>query len=79
MFNFDQVTGISNETVSSILQAVRKELVHLGDAGGDAEVDGLVANLNDESADNVGVDLVADLELLAGSNVGGLGDGGLKP
>jgi hypothetical protein len=39
------------------LQRVGEELVHLGDAGGDAEVDGAVANLDDESADDVGVDL----------------------
>jgi hypothetical protein len=57
-----------------ILQAVRKQLVHLGDAGGDAEVDGTVADLNDESTDDVGVDLVGDLELLAGADVGRLGD-----
>jgi hypothetical protein len=40
-----------------ILQGVRQELVHLGDAGGDAEVDGSVADLDDETANNVGVDL----------------------
>ena len=39
------------------LQGVRQELVHLGDAGGDAEVDGAVADLDDEPADDVGVDL----------------------
>jgi hypothetical protein len=40
-----------------VLQSVREELVHLGDAGRDAEVDGSVANLDDESTNNVGVDL----------------------
>jgi hypothetical protein len=40
-----------------VLQRVREELVHLGDAGRDAEVDGSVANLNDESANNLGVNL----------------------
>lgn len=39
------------------LQGVRQELVHLGDAGGDAQVDGSVTDLDDESADDVGVDL----------------------
>jgi hypothetical protein len=39
------------------LQRVGEELVHLGDAGGDAEVDGSVTDLNDESANDVGVDL----------------------
>lgn len=40
-----------------VLQSVLEELVHLGDAGRDAEVDGSVANLDDESTNNVGVDL----------------------
>lgn len=62
-----------------ILQAVRKELVHLGDARGDAEVNGTVADLDDESTDNVRVDLVGDLELLARADVGRLGDGRLEP
>lgn len=39
------------------LQSIRQELVHLGDAGGDAEVDGSVADLDDETADDVRVDL----------------------
>lgn len=60
------------------LQAVGEDLVHLGDAGGDAEVDGAVTDLDDETADNVRVDLVGDLELLAGTNVRGLADGGLE-
>lgn len=90
MFNSSQVRGgiNSNGTLLSggrerrgilILQAVRQELVHLGDAGGDAEVDGLVADLDDESTDDVRVDLVGDRELLAGADVGRLGDGGLEP
>lgn len=44
-----------------ILQGVGQELVHLGDAGGDAEVNGSVANLDDESANDVGVDLDVDV------------------
>lgn len=39
------------------LQVVSEELVHLGDAGGDAEVDGSVADLDNETTDNLGVDL----------------------
>jgi hypothetical protein len=39
------------------LQSVGKELVHLGHLGGDAEVDCPVTDLDDEPADNVGVDL----------------------
>lgn len=70
------MTENSNE---SILQAVRKELVHLGDAGRDAEVDGSVTDFDDESTNDVGINLVSDLKLLAGSDVGGLGDGRLQP
>ena len=40
-----------------VLQSVREELVHLGDAGRDAQVDGSVADLDNESANNLGVDL----------------------
>lgn len=43
--------------MGSSLQAVRQELVHLGDAGGDGEVNGAVADLDDESTNDVGVDL----------------------
>jgi hypothetical protein len=39
------------------LQGVAKELVHLGDAGGDAEVDRAVTDLDDKSADDIRVDL----------------------
>ncbi len=39
------------------LQAVRQELVHLGDARWDGEIDSAVADLDDESTDNVRVDL----------------------
>lgn len=39
------------------LQNIGQSLVHLGDLGGDAEVDGAVADFNDETADHVGVDL----------------------
>ena len=43
--------------LSLFLQAVGEELVHLGDAGGDAEVDGAVADFDDEAANDVRVDL----------------------
>lgn len=39
------------------LQGVGQELVHLGETGRDAEVDGSVADLDDEPADDVRVDL----------------------
>jgi hypothetical protein len=40
-----------------ILQGVSQQLVHLGDASGDAEVDGSVTDLDDEAANNIGLDL----------------------
>jgi hypothetical protein len=61
-----------------VLQSVREELVHLGDAGRDAEVDGSVTDLDDESTNNIRVDLVGDLELLTLADVRGLGDSSLK-
>lgn len=60
------------------LQSISEELVHLGDARRNAQVDGAVADLDDKSADNVRVDFVGDLELLALADVLGLGDGGLE-
>jgi hypothetical protein len=61
-----------------ILQSIVKELVHLGDARGDAQVNGAVANLDDQAANDVRVDLVGDLELLALTDILGLGDGSFK-
>lgn len=43
--------------VKTVLQGVGEELVQLSDLGGDAKVDGALADLDDESADDVGVDL----------------------
>lgn len=60
------------------LQSISEELVHLGDARRNAQVDGAVADLDDKPADNVRVDFVGDLELLALPDVLGLGDGGLE-
>lgn len=40
-----------------ILQGVGEELVHLGDASRDGKVNGTVTDLDDETANNVGVDL----------------------
>lgn len=39
------------------LQSIGKSLVHLGDLGGDAKVDGAVTDLNNESTNKVGVNL----------------------
>ena len=39
------------------LQGVLEKLVHLGKLSGNAEVNGAVANLDDESALDLGVDL----------------------
>ena len=41
----------------NILQGVSEELVKLGDLGRDAEVDGSVANLHNESSNNFRVHL----------------------
>lgn len=43
--------------VRTVLQSVGKELVELGDLGGDAKVNSTVADLNDEATDDLGVDL----------------------
>jgi len=39
------------------LQSIAEKLVHLGDLGGDAEVDCPVADLDDEATNDVRVDL----------------------
>lgn len=61
-----------------ILQGVVEELVHLCDLGRDGQVDGSVADLDNETTDDFGVNLVCHLELLALADVGGLGNGGLE-
>lgn len=61
-----------------VLQGVAEELVHLGQLGGHAEVDRPVADLDDQPALDVRVDLVGHLELLALADVRGLGYGGLE-
>lgn len=59
------------------LQGVGEELVQFGNLGGDGEVDGSVADLDDEPTQDVGVHLVPDLQPLALA-VLGLGDGALE-
>jgi hypothetical protein len=49
--------GEEGEIVVKYLQSVSEELVHLGDLGGNAEVNGAVTNLDDKSTTDVGVDL----------------------
>ena len=49
--------GEEGEIVVKYLQSVSEELVHLGDLGGNTEVDGAVANLDNESNTDVGVEL----------------------
>jgi hypothetical protein len=39
------------------LQSIGQSLVHLGDLGGNAQVDGAATDVNDESTDEVGVNL----------------------
>ena len=60
------------------LQIIGKDLVHLGDAGGHGEINCAVADLDDEAALDVGVNLVVHLELLALADVLRLGDCGLE-
>lgn len=60
------------------LQSVLEELVHLSHLCRDGQIDGAVANLNDESTTDIGVDLGNDLELLALGNVLRLADGRLE-
>lgn len=57
------------------LQSILEQLVHLGHLGRDRQVDGAVANLDNESAADLGVDLGHNLELLAVRDVVGLVDG----
>ena len=49
--------GEEGEVVVKYLQSVSEELVHLGDLGCDTEIDGAVANLDNESTTDLGVDL----------------------
>jgi hypothetical protein len=63
---------------SLYLQSVLEQLVHLGHLARDGQVDGAVANLDNEAALDLGVDLGNDLELLALLDVGGLVDGGFE-
>ena len=49
--------GEEGEIVVKYLQSVSEELVHLGDLGGNAEVNGAVTDLDDKSTTDVGVDL----------------------
>lgn len=44
------------------LQSVGEGLVELGNLGGDAEVDGAVTDLNNQTADELGVDLFSTYE-----------------
>ena len=60
------------------LQSIGKDLVHLGNASRDGEIDGAVTDLDDEAALDVGVDLVVNLELLALADVLGLLNSGLE-
>ena len=51
------------------LQSVGKELVHLGDLGRHGQVDRAVTDLDNETAEDIWVDLVCDLQLLALADV----------
>lgn len=65
--------------VRTVLQSVGKELVELGDLGGDAKVNGTVADLNNEATDDLGVDLnIVSVHVAQGAELrpvrGDLGD-----
>jgi hypothetical protein len=60
------------------LQSVLEQLVHLRHLARDGQVNGAVANLDNEATLDLGVDLGNNLELLALGNVAGLVDGGLE-
>jgi hypothetical protein len=45
------------KTLSACLHDIREHLVHLADLRGDAVVDCTVADLNDEAAEDIGLDL----------------------
>jgi len=59
------------------LQSIAQNLVELCNLGGNAEVDCTVTDFDNESSDDVWVDLCDDLELLA-LGVFGLGNGGFE-
>jgi hypothetical protein len=48
----------SNAEANLHLQSIGKSLVHLGDLGRNAKINGAVTNFNDESTNEVGVDLI---------------------
>lgn len=60
------------------LDVVSESLVELGNLVGNGEVNSAVADLDNETTKNVRVDLVGDLEGLALTNEGRLGNGGLE-
>lgn len=60
------------------LQSILEQLVHPGHLAGDGEIDGTVADFDNEAATDVWVDLGHDLELLALADVLGLADGGFE-
>ena len=49
--------GQKKEICGGVLQGIGKEFVHLSDAGGDAEVDCAVTDLDHEATEDVRVDL----------------------
>ena len=77
------IQGVVSDLASSnskkilCLQRVGQQLVHLGDFRGHAQVDGPVANFNNEASNNFRVDLLGDLELLSLAEFG-LADGGFE-
>ena len=73
--NVSQQNKRNKKVHAGSLQGIGKEFVHLCDAGGDAEVNCAVADLDNEAAEDVGVDLFTSLAsanfLKRGNRIGG--------
>lgn len=64
--------------ISVFLQSIVEELIHLCDTRRDTKVNGAITNFNDQSANDIRVDLVRNLELLALADILGFRNGGFK-
>lgn len=76
--NYLPMPGPPSTNIGNSLQSVAEELVHLRNLGRHGEVDCAVANLDDKSANDIGVDLVGQLDLLSLADVLRLRDSGLQ-
>lgn len=62
----------------SYLNVISKKFVKLSDLSRNTEVDGTITDFNNKTTENIGVDLVGDLKLLALTDKRGLGNRGLE-